>query len=96
MKYDLEKIIIGQFGKLDELLKAEGLRPGIVEPWEDGWRTAQEAISFEWWYFDAQFEDGSTLVVAWGTRDFNDTSGPLKPYLHFVNPCKIFTRDRSR
>ncbi len=84
MKHDLEKILISEFTRLDELMEAEGLKPEAVEPWEDGWRTAGEPTSFEWWYFDAQFEDGSTLVLAWGTRDFNDLSGSLKPYIQLT------------
>ncbi len=84
MKHDLEKILIGMFTQLDDLMAAEGLQAGVVQPWEDGWRTASEPNSFEWWYFDAQFEDGSTLVLAWGTRDFNNLSGPLQPYIQLT------------
>jgi len=31
--------------------------------WEDGMRTDASAGTFEWWYFDSQFSDGSTMDV---------------------------------
>ena len=34
------------------------------EGWEDGARTDDSKNQFEWWYFDAELEDGS-LVVAY-------------------------------
>lgn len=42
-----------------------GLR-AEVEPWEDGARTLSMKDSFEWWYLDAQLEDGTTLVLWMG------------------------------
>lgn len=32
----------------------------VAEIWEDGLRTDPKKKSFEWWYFDANFSDGST------------------------------------
>lgn len=63
-------------------LTALGLKPGTVEVWEDGYRAAKTADStFEWWYFDCQFEDGSTLVVTFSNKPHTDPSGPLTPTL---------------
>ena len=36
----------------------------IVQSWEDGARTDDSKNQFEWWYFDAELDDGS-LVVAY-------------------------------
>jgi CrtC N-terminal lipocalin domain len=35
--------------------------------------------SFEWWYFDAQFSDGSTAVVVFKTKDYTNLDDPLTP-----------------
>jgi predicted secreted hydrolase len=62
-----------------ENLKRLGLNPERVEPWEDGYRTADETDAFEWWYFDGQLDDGSTLVLTFNTKPSNKHSGPLAP-----------------
>lgn len=65
-----------------EGLKDLGLKAGTVEKWEDGYRAAKAADStFEWWYFDCQFDDGSTLVVTFSNKPHTDPSGPLTPTL---------------
>jgi hypothetical protein len=33
------------------------------EKWEDGIRTSGEKGTYEWWYFDAHLDDGSTVVI---------------------------------
>lgn len=64
----------------DVAMTALGLKPGTVEVWEDGYRAAEsEADTFEWWYFDMQFDDGSTLVVTYSNKPHTDPSGPLVP-----------------
>lgn len=55
-------------GENKAALERLGLKPGVVEPWEDGYRPAGEKDAFEWWYFDAQFEDGSACVVTFSTK----------------------------
>jgi predicted secreted hydrolase len=62
-----------------DALAREGLKPGTVEVWEDGHRTAGRDDAFEWWYFDAQFDDGSTAVVVFSTKPMTKPSGPLAP-----------------
>ncbi|WP_125132542.1 hypothetical protein [Microbacterium sp. 10M-3C3] len=63
-----------------EGLSALGLKAGTVEVWEDGYRAASAADStFEWWYFDCEFEDGSTLVVTFSNKPHTDPGGPLTP-----------------
>jgi hypothetical protein len=64
----------------DEGLAALGLTAGTVETWEDGYRAASAADStFEWWYFDCQFDDGSTLVVTFSNKPHTSPAGPLAP-----------------
>lgn len=56
----------------------------MVEPWEDGYRTARRDDAFEWWYFDAQFDDGSTCVITFNTKPNTKPSGPLVPSILFI------------
>jgi hypothetical protein len=60
-------------------LKKEGLNPEKVEVWEDGYRTAGRDDAFEWWYFDAQYEDGSTTVICLSTKPMTKPKAPLAP-----------------
>jgi hypothetical protein len=38
------------------------------EKWEDGIRTSGEKGTYEWWYFDAHLDDGSTVVIVFFTK----------------------------
>ena len=62
-----------------ELMLREGLEAGKIAQWEDGQRCDTGPGFFEWWYFDANFEDGSTVVVVFLTKSILDRNGPLKP-----------------
>lgn len=70
-------------GAADSLAR-EGLKAGLVEPWEDGYRTKDKPDTFEWWYFDAEFDDGSTAVVTYSSRPANNPSGKLRPTLLLI------------
>ena len=59
-------------------LQREGLHEA-PEIWEDGLRAAPKPGNFEWWYFDAHFDDGSTAVVVFLTKSLLDRSSALKP-----------------
>lgn len=59
-------------------------KPRIAHIWEDGMRTDPTKKSFEWWYFDANFSDGSTLVIVFFTKQAQDVNGPLKPHLQII------------
>ncbi len=50
-----------------------------VQPWEDGLRADTGRGSFEWWYFDAHLDDGSTAVIVYLTKPILERHGPLKP-----------------
>jgi hypothetical protein len=74
-------------------LTALGLKPTGVEIWEDGYRAADaEDSTFEWWYFDCQFDDGSTLVVTFSNKPHTDPSGPLTPTVLIIRQLADGTR----
>lgn len=54
-----------------------------IEPWEDGMRTKAEEKNFEWWYFDANLEDGSSVVATFMTKDPFNLGKELKPWVSF-------------
>ena len=68
-----------------------GVRPGPVEPWEDGRRIEDgERGWWEWWYFDAILDDGTNVVVQFFTK-----SGATM-YLKSAHPnftCRITLPD---
>lgn len=70
--------------KTEEALKHEGLNPDRIEVWEDGYRTAEREDAFEWWYFDLQLDDGSTLVITYSTKPNTKPKGPLAPEVLFI------------
>jgi hypothetical protein len=70
--------------RLDE---EELARRGItdkIEIKEDGLRTDPEKGYFEWWYFDAHLDDGSTVVIVFLTKSIMDYKGPMEPGLHIT------------
>jgi hypothetical protein len=64
-----------------------GIAPGNIAEWEDGFRTRPGGPgTFEWWYFDAVLEDGSTLVINFMVKDIRGGGGlnqPAKPVVTF-------------
>jgi hypothetical protein len=58
-----------------------GLRSDAVEAWEDGLRTDSAPGRYEWWYFDAHLEDGSSMVIAFYTKNPIAPDHPLDPYV---------------
>ncbi len=63
-----------------EGLAALDLDATKVAVWEDGFRSAGDVEnSFEWWYFDMQLDDGSTLVATFNTKPNTAPDGPLDP-----------------
>lgn len=63
----------------DKLYKRLGLKQGKPEPWEDGIRTSGGRGTYEWWYTDAEFVDGTTIVVVFFTKYGFDVKGPSQP-----------------
>ncbi|MCX5974367.1 MAG: hypothetical protein NTU59_06830 [Coprothermobacterota bacterium] len=72
----IEQIVVQSTG---EDLQREGLKE-YVEPWEDGYRTHDHPQdTFEWWYLDADLEDGSSTVIVFNTKPHTHPQGPLAP-----------------
>lgn len=53
----------------------------IPEKWEDGIRTNGEKGTYEWWYFDAHLNDGSTVVIVFYTKPFTEIKKGLIPFI---------------
>ncbi len=63
-----------------EFLKREGINE-TVATWEDGQRAPTQHGSFEWWYFDAHFDDATTAVIVFATKPIINPGAPLTPNL---------------
>jgi hypothetical protein len=72
-------IASARMGRTPEDYAAIGIEPRAVKAWEDGLRTGGGPGTFEWWYFDAHLDDGSTLVVVFSTKEFTSIDKPLAP-----------------
>ncbi len=68
-----------------------GIAKGEIAAWEDGFRTRPGGPgTFEWWYFDAVLDDGSTLVINFMFKDIRGGSGIKQP----ARPVVTFELDR--
>jgi hypothetical protein len=65
----------------DEDYARLGLQRGHVELWEDGMRTSGGPDSYEWWYFDAHLDDGSSLVITFYTKWLLSPKGQEAPLI---------------
>ncbi len=62
--------------------KKYGLNPSnSPEKWEDGMRSDGSSGTYEWWYLDSHLEDGSTAVIVFFTKHFNNVNKPLSPLI---------------
>lgn len=60
--------------------RREGLTDTVL-PWEDGQRATTHRGTFEWWYFDANFDDDTTAVIVYATKPIINPAAPLTPNL---------------
>ncbi|MBN2154624.1 MAG: hypothetical protein JW776_01085 [Candidatus Lokiarchaeota archaeon] len=67
-------------GTTDEDFDKAGMQR-IPEKWEDGQRTPLDRKHFEWWYFDAELDDGSVIVIIFGPKPFFDTHFRIFPII---------------
>jgi hypothetical protein len=70
-----------RFADREEDYNHLGLKHGQVELWEDGMRTSGAPGSYEWWYFDAHLDDGSSLVITFYTKWMLHPKDPEKPLI---------------
>ncbi len=59
--------------------KKMGLTRNKIEPWEDGMRTDGSRGTYEWWYFDSHYPDGTILVLQYYSKSPIEVNGPVKP-----------------
>jgi len=64
------------------------LERDAVAPWEDGARTDNRRGTYEWWYFEAHLDDGSSLVAVFMNKDLAAPNDPLRA-------CPIVTQGQS-
>jgi hypothetical protein len=55
------------------------LERDVVAPWEDGAPTDNRRGTYQWWYFVAHLDDGSSLVVVFMKKDLAAPNDPLTP-----------------
>ena len=56
-----------------------GLTRNKVEVWEDGMRTDGSKGTYEWWYFDSSYPDGTKLIIFFYSKSPIEVDGPIKP-----------------
>jgi hypothetical protein len=69
-------------GDTPQFMQYEGLTKDM-QPWENGMRTNPMPGTFEWWYFQGAFDDGSHAEITYIVKPWMDNSGPLDPYIGF-------------
>ena len=83
----MSKIIPARLADQPKDYERLGLSETIL-PWEDGLRTHGKFGEYEWWYFDAKLEDGSSLVITFYTS-------PMTAMTHGFDPSAAFTLTRA-
>ena len=70
-----------------------------IQIFEDGLRTEARSGSYEWWYFDSKYADGSSLVIVFFTKPVTSFGAAFQPYvsLDYVHPngTEIHTKVES-
>lgn len=77
-------------GDAPDYLRRKALTARVAH-WEDGLRTDAGPGTNEWWYFDADFEDGSTAVIIFHTK-----GGPMDLRRPLAPMVRITITDPSR
>ena len=52
-----------------------------IQLFEDGIRTKEAAGSYEWWYFDSKYADGSSLVIIFYTKPVTSFGKRFTPFV---------------
>jgi predicted secreted hydrolase len=73
-----------------------GLDEHVIAVWEDGYRAHDDAAhTFEWWYFDMQLDDGSTVVATFSNKPHVAPDGPLEPSVLLIYHGPDGTKSRT-
>ena len=56
-----------------------GLKRDTIELWEDGARVSGGKGTYEWWYYDSHFPDGTVMVIIFFSKSPIDVNGPITP-----------------
>ena len=56
-----------------------GLKRNVVELYEDGMRTDGSKGTYEWWYFDSSYPDGTKLIIFFYSKSPIAVNGPIQP-----------------
>lgn len=79
-----------------ESMRLMGLDGPEVQAWEDGFRSHDQVDhAFEWWYFDMDLDDGSTLVATFSTKPAAAADGPLDPSVLLIHRAPDGTSTRE-
>ena len=90
-----------RLASLDKDYQRFGIERGSAQPFEDGRHTHGGAGTFEWWYTDVTFDDGTAVVVIFFTKDYFDVPGKARATVDFeiVDPngkrTNVWTKARK-
>lgn len=70
-------------GDLPQLMQHEGLT-ATPQPWEDGMRLDPVPGTYEWWYIQGTFEDGSHFEFTFFPKPWFEISSSLDPFVAVV------------
>lgn len=56
-----------------------GLIPNQIQIWEDGARTDGSKGTYEWWYYDSHFPDGTVMVIIFYSKSPIEVNVPINP-----------------
>jgi predicted secreted hydrolase len=84
-------------GDSKAFIEHEGLA-STVQQWENGMRISPMLGTFEWWYLQGTFDDGSHAEFVFSAKPWMDNNGLLNPYLGLTitSPDGIQHRDIVR
>jgi hypothetical protein len=73
--------VLCHMARTPEAYQRLGLEVDHIAAWEDGLRTDTAPGSYEWWYFDAHLDDGSSLVIVFYTKNPLSPDHSLEPFV---------------
>ena len=77
----MAKVLGSVHGEDDLRYEKLGLKRNEIQLWEDGMRTDGGKGSYEWWFSDFSFSDGTKLVIVFYTKNPVKVSSEMKPFV---------------